>query len=295
MLGQVGGFPLRLSWFPRLVEQYHEEGQIPHDPEKIACALGIGKNMAKALRFWAIAAGVIDRKSNFKPLAHKFFIDGDRFLAKRESITLLHWLISSNVKQFTANTWLFNYFRSRTFTLPDAMRQFSNYLVSCGAKYADGTIKVDIETAVRMYASVYDKSYDEVDDRFFYPMMLISKRKSGGRMLFSRTMKDKRHLLSSNVLTYSLLQTLATRETDSSTLTDLYIASNHTAAPGTVFGLTQDGFYTAVERITSDNPKKFALISMPGGEFSFRVNGRLGKRCQLGDQKVANDFYFGTS
>ena len=57
-LGQVGGFPLRLSWLPRLV--IWGEPFSFKDPDNIALHMGIGRNMVKALRVWAMATGIID-------------------------------------------------------------------------------------------------------------------------------------------------------------------------------------------------------------------------------------------
>lgn len=63
LVGHFGGFPLRLSWLPRLVDRYSAQGRVPSNLEEIACELGIGKNMAKALRAWARAAGLLQNAS----------------------------------------------------------------------------------------------------------------------------------------------------------------------------------------------------------------------------------------
>ena len=292
ILGQVGGFPLRMSWLPRLVDRYKSDKKIPRDTEKIACELGIGKNMAKALRIWALASGVIDNNGQFSPLARRLFVIHDPFLEKEDSIALLHWLISSNVEQFTANTWLFNFFRASTFTLTDSVTHFSKYLSARGKNYADGTIRADVETAVRMHAGVYDKKFDEVDDRFFYPLRLLTKRNVEGRMQFTRTWEHNRPQVSPAVLNYALLQVLAKRQTNSSSLTDLYIASNNNTTPGATFGFTLDGFFTAIENIVNLHPHRYSFVSMPGGNFSFQVEGRIGKDCEKGNLEIADQVYF---
>ncbi len=294
LLGQVGGFPLRLSWLPRAYEVYKGDQKLPGDQQKIAIALGIGKNMAKSLRVWAIASGILSQDLTFKPLA-KLLIGQDPYFEQTDSIALLHWLICSNVSHLTANAWLFNHFNVSQFTINQAVSSFRAFLLVSQQKYAAGTVRVDIETALRMYTSIQDRSSYDMDDKFFYPLGLFMVRRIDGKPMFSRTWETERPLISQRVLVYSVLQTLAARRTNRSPVSGLYEATQKQAAPGVVFGYTREGFFTTLDSLVRSDSKRFALTSLPGGDFDFQVKGVRGQQCRQGRVSCADAEYFGRS
>ncbi len=293
-LGQVGGFPLRLSWLPRFVNMYRDK-PVPRNHELVARELGMGKNMAKSLAVWAAAVGIITKdRERLEPLAEYLFIQHDPFLERGESVALLHWLIAANMKNFTANVWLFNYFHARKFSSQDAVASFSRYLSSQNATYAVGTITVDVETAVRMHIGVHDRELDDdVGDRFFYPLRLLAKTKIDGRTVFSRTWEEKRHQVTPKLLLYAIIQSLAQRRSaKASLIADLYEPQAEYAGPGTVFGLTKDGFFIMVEDIAKEHARQITLHPMPGGDVTIQLKGALGRPCEKGDAQAANEFFF---
>ena len=250
--------------------------------------------MVKSLLVWALAAGIVDDKRQLTARATQIFIEHDPFLEKPESIALLHWLISANTRHYTANTWLFNYCLTPTFSTQDALVGFHNYLTGCGKKYAEGTIKSDIETAIRTHVSVHEKKRDIIDDKFFLPLRLLSKRKVDGRTVFSRTWESQRYHVSQKLLFYTIIQSLSKRRSaKASMMADLYSAQPGYAAPGVVFGLTKDGFFTMIEDLAKANAKKIMLTPMPGGDLTVQLKGPLAKRCEAGDENAADQFFFG--
>ncbi len=294
LLGQVGGFPLRLSWLPRAYEVYKGEQELPRDQEAIAVALGIGKNMAKSLRVWAIASGILAQDRTFKPLA-KMLFGQDPYLEQTDSIALLHWLICSNVSQLTANAWLFNHFNVSQFTISQAVNGFREFLLASGHNYAAGTVRVDIETALRMYTSIQDRSTYDMDDKFFYQLGLFMVRRMDGKPMFARTWETERPLISQRVLAYAVLQTMAARRSNRSPVSGLYEATQKYAAPGVVFGYSLEGFFAALDALVSSDSKRFALTSLPGGDFDFQVKGVRGQQCKQGKVSCADAEYFGSS
>ncbi len=294
LLGQVGGFPLRLSWLPRAYQRYSAAQKIPNDPADVAVDLGIGKSMAKSLRIWALATGVLGEAGSFNPLAKKLF-GHDPYLEQVDSIALLHWLICSNLARMTANAWLFNYFSVGQFTIKQAVASFREYLMTSEASYAEGTVRVDIETALRMYTSVHDRSSFDMDDKFFYPLGLFTVRRIDGKPTFARTWETERPLISRKVLSYAVVRTLSARKVNSSPVSDLYASSFQHSSPGVVFGFTNEGFFAALEDLVQSGAKKFAMTSLPGGDFEFTAKAGLGQRCKKGDASCADDAYFGKS
>lgn len=292
-LGQVGGFPLRLSWLPRLV--ICGKPLSSSDSEQTSLQMGIGKNMVKALRLWALAAGIISDQGILTERAERLFsphCGRDKYAEEDETLWLLHWLICSNLDCFTANGWLLNFFYSRSFTLKEAQEAFYAHLVDCQKRpYALGTIRVDLETAIRMYAIVDDKNkQSDIDDRCFRMMRLLSANRVGGEMRYARFFREEQPRLNDRVVTYAVIDSICKRGTGSASFSDLY-AADYFPAPGVVFGLTKDGFLTALER-AADSSKMFTLQSMPDGDFQVQIKNKYVNMAKKGNMLVADYFYF---
>ena len=283
LAGHFGGFALRLSWLPRLFGHYGPSGRVPSDLEEVACELGIGKNMAKALRAWGRAARLLHADGRIAEIGKRLFGTIDPYLERRQSVALLHWLIASNPLGFTAAAWIFNYNRRDTFTVDCAVLAFRDHLMSSGSAYAAGTLRSDMEPVLRMYAGLRDRGEDETDDRFFSQLRLISANKPGRQTVFARTWEHNRPYLSEGLLLYALLQSLAQRKTASAALSSLHMGSIHQTAPGAVFGLSRDGFFTTIEHLARDSSTPLALSTLPGEDAMLLVTGEIADACARGD------------
>src|SRR5947209_7440447 len=60
-------FPCRYTWLPKVVQSLNENPKLFRDEDQAMVRLGVGKNMVRAIRFWANATGVSsdDGKGNF--------------------------------------------------------------------------------------------------------------------------------------------------------------------------------------------------------------------------------------
>jgi hypothetical protein len=96
-------FPLRHLWlrkaYDAVKEQFHD-GVAPHgvfsDPDAVA-RFGVGKNMVRSIRHWALACGVLEEKRfGLAPSALSEFLFGvegvDPFLESPATIWLMHWI-----------------------------------------------------------------------------------------------------------------------------------------------------------------------------------------------------------
>lgn len=294
LVGHFGGFPLRLSWLPRLVERYGDEGRVPSNLETIACDLGVGKNMAKSMRAWGRAAGLLHDDGGISPTARRIFDSYDRYLEHGESIALLHWLLASNSQGFTAVTWAFNFLRGGDFSTADAVGGFKEHLASDNAEYADGTLRGDMEPTLRMHANDGNSpGPDDGDDRFFSQLRLLSVRREGTRSAYSRTWEHERVHVSEKLVLHALLQSLARRGTASSALSELYMGTAGRTAPGVVFGLSRDGFFAMVERLDRAADSGLSLSTMPGEDALLSACGEMGEACVTGDLDVIDQRFFG--
>jgi len=98
-------FPCRYTWLPKTVRSLNENPKLFSDEDQAMVDLGLGKNMVRAARFWAQAAGMaapISRSAGYKPtdlgsavLGHRGF---DPFLEDIRTLWLIHWNLSTNVQ-----------------------------------------------------------------------------------------------------------------------------------------------------------------------------------------------------
>ena len=294
VIGNFGGFPLRLSWLPRLVGRYApKKGKVPANLEVIACDLGVGKNMAKSMRAWARAAGCVRADGTITDTARHLF-HFDPYLERGESVALLHWLIASNMHQFSVGTWTFNFLRDGAFTAGDAVSQFQNYLSNENAPYSEGTLRGDVEPILRMYATNNERLSAGSDDRFFLQLRLLSAKRKNACNIYQRIWTDNPVHVSDKLLVFAVLQTLTHRETASASLSDLFASGNGRAAPGIVFGFSRDGFFSVAERIEKQRGGPISLATMPGNDTLLTARGKWGKSCATGNTNTLHKWFWGS-
>ena len=275
-----------------MVDRYLDDGHVPANLEVVACDLGVGKNMAKSMRAWGRAAGVLDDDGQITDLAKHLFVRFDPFLERGESIAFLHWQIASNIQRFTAGVWVFNLLLDDQFTLSDAIAGFIQYLSSTNSKYAAGTLRGDLEPVLRMHTPASDAKNEDIGDRFFSQLGLLARDKAERQQVFKRTWANERVHVSDRIIEHALLSSLAKRRTSSSALSTLYLTRETLACPGTVFGFTKDGFFSSVERLCRHTDSGLALSTMPGEDALLTVRGGLAEICASGDSAGVDSLFF---
>ena len=296
IIGQSGGFPLRLSWLPRLIGHYTAQKRVvPANLEVIACDLGVGKNMAKAMRAWGRAAGCLQENGAITETAKRLFIDHDPYLERGESVALLHWLISSNMQRFSVGAWFFNFAHSGDFTPSDAVSMFHDHLFAENAYYSEGTLRRDVEPLLRMYALSRERFSCGSDDRLFSQLNLLSTKRIGVRTVFQRSWMDEPVHVSDKLLAFTVLRTLAQRSTASSPLSELYAGGSGRAAPGTVLGFSREGFFAAIDLIDRKNDAPITLATMPGSDVLLTAVGSWSRVCAAGNVGAVDDWFWGNT
>src|SRR4030095_8889769 len=95
-------FPCRYTWLPKAVQNLRRNNNLFRDEDEAMVRLGVGKNMVRAIRFWADATGVTSDggKGTYEvtPIGAKLLGKSgyDRFLEDVKTLWLLHWQIATN-------------------------------------------------------------------------------------------------------------------------------------------------------------------------------------------------------
>ncbi len=114
--------------------------------------LGVGKNMAKSIRYWCVAFKIIEdgRACNASEFGDRLMADNgyDPFLEDTASLWLLHWNLLKQPCMATAWHFTFNTFRQSEFTIDDLLFAMKD---SFTGRVVDSSLKKDITCLLRMY------------------------------------------------------------------------------------------------------------------------------------------------
>lgn len=208
--------------------------------------LGVGKNMARAVKHWAESTTFIKydikyREHNITNLGDFVFSnEGDPYLENPDTLWLIHYLISSNPKKNGLWIYLFNYF---TEDLVDKER-----FISSLTKWIEdndlnspsrSTIVRDYQCCINMYSAnaELDISKVKIEDTLSSPLKelrLINKLNYKNQYELRRLSTQE---ISSNLFNYCLLDYIDKRKYPASITIEELLYKPFT--PGRIFRLTE--------------------------------------------------------
>src|SRR6266540_5289965 len=121
-------FPCRYAWLPKAYRSLTANPRIFGNEEEAIVAMGVGKNMVRAIRFWVqttgIASALKDGGYSITDFGEALLKQGgfDPFLEDKRTLWLIHWKLSTQYSEpLFAWDYLLNKWRhqeiSRTFAL----------------------------------------------------------------------------------------------------------------------------------------------------------------------------------
>lgn len=227
--------------------------------------LGVGKNMVRAIRFWGLAAKLIepDRQCSKSrasepvptPLAHSLFGDSgwDRYMEDPGTLWLLHWLLLARPCRLPVWWLAFNEFHPVEFADDDLEAATTAQLgaVPGWAAPHPSSVKKDVSALLRTYAPAARSARAGIDDLLDCPLRelnLIGRSAATNRYRFTLGVKPT---LPPAVLTYAALDFVDRTDTKGSTVT-LSRLAHESGAPGKAFKLTEGGIRAALEPIIDE-------------------------------------------
>ncbi len=222
--------------------------------------LGVGKNMAKSIRYWCLAFKVIrdERTCTASDFGNQLLDDRegfDPFLEDPASLWLLHWNLLKNVPEHPcmATAWYFTFLllRQAEFSQVDLVNALQDYRDRSfdGSRIAESSLKKDATCILRMYVrqgAEVSLNEDNLDCPFA-ELGLIQR--VGDSKYFTFRMGQKNTLSPEIIVAVCLdyanwvghgQRTIAVRRL-------LY----EIGSPGMAFKLSESALYNAIEQVSN--------------------------------------------
>jgi hypothetical protein len=175
--GQHQSFHLRGQWLSKAIDQLDSDNRFFYDPfafEKI----GIGKNMVKSLKHWAVATGVVIDKnernyrlfylSPFGELVKKY----DKGIHIKDTASLLHFHLVKEREPASIWYWFFQVENDAFFSKEELYSRSIAWVNRNESKsVSENSIKKDIDCLLRLYTT--GENVDDPEDVIQSPLYKI--------------------------------------------------------------------------------------------------------------------------
>jgi hypothetical protein len=238
-------FPLRLLWLKKAYDAVGTRASIRTFQEQDAIArFGVGRNMAVAIRYWALASGLFEEaqgKIGATELGHAILRDDgwDPYLEFPATIWLIHWNIASTPERTTTTYFAFNHLVGVEFDAVSIVEQLFQVAATESRRVSRGTLKRDVEVLLRGYVRRGEGQIEDAAEPLLAELGLIREARVGSWFEFVRGPKPS---LPPGIFAYALGK-FWEQEGNAATLTTEQICYAP-GSPGRVFKLDEDSVVT---------------------------------------------------
>jgi hypothetical protein len=158
--GHHQSFHLRVNWLSKAIKMTQNDPRFFFD-EYAFEKVGLGKNMVKSLRYWAVATSVFrEKKDDQRQTVHELTPFGDivarydRFARQPLTIAVLHVELASNIEYAPTVYWYFNEFGMRVASNDEVLSALSDWTnANHSQSVSIKTLKRDIDCLRLMYTA----------------------------------------------------------------------------------------------------------------------------------------------
>ncbi len=286
-------FPCRYPWLPKAVAALKEQPSLFKDIDNAIVRLGVGKQMARSIRFWVEAAKFVKKqeKGDFKisKLGRKLFVEEkyDPYLEDIQTLWLIHWNFSTHLESpIFAWDFLMNRWQDPEIFAETVIQTFKKEADLQGRKLSWATLKQHFNIFLHTYVPTRGKKVAVLEDNLDCPLIelnlirQVGERVSGGNgkrepiYAFNREPKSQ---ISQQLFFYCLNDFWETYHSKEQSLQFRQIASGH-GSPGQIFKFSEVEIRIRLEDIKE----------LTDGAMSFResVNQRV---IEKNDKKIKSE------
>lgn len=248
-------FALRSNWLKKAYDILRYTPDLFYREDAFVL-LGVGKNMAQAIRFWGRVCGVFERSASgdghdITPLGRALLDDDgwDPFLVTPASHWLLHWQIAARPDAAFTFFYCFNLLKGGEFTPP----QLAHQIQSLAATRADwrvpsnATISRDIECMLNCYCRPGSRQLAaSTEDLLFCPLADLGAIQALPGQQIYRLVSGAQLDLPDELVAFAIYELLRATKRQTISFSDLAYAPR---SPGRIFRLDEDTLLTRLQHI----------------------------------------------
>ena len=294
-------FPCRYSWLPKAFRTISKHPDVFADDERAMVEMGVGKNMVRAIRFWALAADIAESgqkgKYSVTDFGRTILEEGgfDSYLEDIRTLWLLHWKLSTQIDEpLFAWDFLLNRWQHPEISRTEVLRAFRQETKQLDRPISDVTLDQHFDTFLHTYIPTRGRKGDVQEDSLDCPLVEIEliqeigERRidnSGKREPIYAFRREPKLEITAELFIYCLDDFWKRRRANEKTLTfrDLSIAHG---SPGQVFKLPEWDIRERLERLEVESD----------GAFRYQESSSLQQviRKGLSDRKFLTAIYTST-
>lgn len=299
-------FPLRYGWLYKAINHLkYKENSKKSEDESIYAAiveLGVGKNMVKAIQYWAEASNVVSVERVDGQLLHNvtkkgkyLFGDGgdnkgqDPYLEQPGSIWLLHFWLNFNDEILTSYRYFFNYANFQYFEkqkLIDDCFDDARRLVKSEPSNIS-TIKKDVDCFLSMYSKKLKSQTKKVDEEHFTsPLAELNLIEDNGRSFYISNLAERPEI-PIQIFVYTLIEFFKVETKDSNVNTiDFDSLLSKPCSPGRIFRLSEAGLGQLLDEVENYTNRSISWVDSLGLR---QVN--ISEKAKMNSYDYLNDYY----
>lgn len=247
--------------------------------------LGVGKNMARAIRYWCHAFKLLEedsqsserRKPSRSTSVGRLLLGPrglDPYLEQAASLWYLHWQLLRQPCVATAWHYLFFAHARPVFAVDELVSALSDHVRKeyAGARTAESSLRKDVSCMIRMYARVPDRGTASEDTiQCPFAELGLLRPTADGRAF--RFLPGAKRGLSDHIITATALEFAAARSGNARTVA-LGKLLREPGSPGMCFRLTEQDLYGALERAVQEDNR--LSLADAGGVIHLAFDGTPG-------------------
>lgn len=171
-------FPFRYTWLPKAFSALQRDPEIFSDEEQAIVELGVGKNMARAIKFWIQVTGIARPGENggyaVTPFGKLLLGPGglDRFLEDRRTLWLFHWMLLSHVEDpLFAWDYLINRWVYPDINRTEVLRVFEQEVKRIDRKLSRVTLEQHFDVFLHTYTPTRGRKREIQEDNLDCPLI----------------------------------------------------------------------------------------------------------------------------
>jgi len=258
-------FPCRYAWLPKAVESLQENTMLFSDMDNAMVALGVGKNMVRAIRFWVQATKMAQPHAKSEVVVSPFgkMLLGnhgfDPYLEDIQTLWLIHWNISTHINNpIFAWDFLLNRWQEPEIVPSMILKAFEHEAILQNRKLSLVTLKQHFDIFLHTYVPTRGIKGSMLEDNLDCPLIeldlirQVGERSTDGldrkREPIYTFNRDPKPSISQQLFAYCLNDFWDARFAGENTLTFREVSFGH-GSPGQIFKLPESNILEYLDNI----------------------------------------------